>query len=45
LRLEGAVAGAVALEGGAGSVGLVAVELDDEAVAWPSEVGLGLLVW
>jgi hypothetical protein len=44
LRLEGAVAVAVAFEGGAGAVGLVAVELDDEALGGPGEIGLDAAV-
>jgi hypothetical protein len=39
-ELERRVAGAVAFEGGAGAVGLVAVELDDETLGGAGEVGL-----
>jgi hypothetical protein len=42
LGVEGAVAGAVALERGSRRMGLVAVELDDEALPAPGEVGFDL---
>jgi hypothetical protein len=41
--LERAVAGAVAFERGSGAVGLVAVQLHDEVVASPGEVGFDVV--
>jgi hypothetical protein len=39
-RLQGRISAAVALERGAGAVGVPAVELDDQAVRRPAEVDL-----
>jgi hypothetical protein len=44
LDLESTVARAVALEGLPGSMGLVAIELDDERMLRPSEVRFGIRV-